>query len=52
MCERIGFVLEGRLRDTHPKDGQWHDSLAMGLLSQEYAKRRTKLMGPEQVAVR
>lgn len=44
MCERIGFLLEGRLRGTHPKGSQWYDSLAMGLLSNEYARRRARLM--------
>ena len=44
MCERIGFILEGRLRGTHPKDGKWYDSLAMGLLSNEYARRRARLL--------
>ena len=44
MCERVGFILEGRLRDTHPKDGKWYDSLAMGLLSNEYARRRARLV--------
>ena len=48
MCERIGFVLEGHLRGTHPKDGQWYDSLAMGLLSSEYARRRARLMEPTE----
>jgi RimJ/RimL family protein N-acetyltransferase len=43
MCERIGFVLEGCLRGTHPKDGEWYDSLTMGLLSDEYARRRARL---------
>ena len=47
MCERIGFKLEGRLRGTHRKDGEWHDSLAMGLLTEEYARRRARLMEPE-----
>ena len=47
MCERIGFKLEGRLRGTHPKDGEWHDSLAMGLLTEEYVRRRARLMEPE-----
>jgi RimJ/RimL family protein N-acetyltransferase len=47
MCERIGFKLEGRMRGTHPKDGEWHDSLAMGLLTEEYARRRARLMAPE-----
>ena len=46
MCERIGFILEGRLRGTHFKDGEWYDSLAMGLLSDEYARRRARLMEP------
>ena len=43
MCERIGFILEGRLRGTHPKGGEWYDSLAMGLLSHEYTRRRARL---------
>ena len=52
MCERIGFILEGRLRATHPKDGNWYDSLAMGLLSNEYARRRARLVeGAEEPAV-
>ncbi len=44
ICERLGFVLEGRLRGTHPKDGKWYDSMAMGLLSNEYARRRARLL--------
>ena len=48
MCERIGFILEGRLRGTHPKDGEWYDSLAMGLLSNEYARRRARLIEREE----
>ncbi len=52
MCERIGFILEGRLRGTHAKGNEWYDSLAMGLLSQEYARRRARLMeGAEESAV-
>ena len=45
LCEHIGFVLEGRLRKTHPKDGQWYDSRAMGLLVDEYIRRRSRLLG-------
>ena len=45
LCQHIGFVLEGHLRETHLKDGQWYDSRAMGLLAAEYARRRTRLMG-------
>ena len=45
MCERIGFQLEGHLRGTHPKGGQWYDSLAMGLLSNEYPRRRARITG-------
>ena len=44
MCERIGFILEGRLRGTHPKGDKWYDSMAMGLLSDEYTRRRVRLM--------
>lgn len=45
MCRHLGFVLEGHLRKTHRKDGEWYDSSAMGLLAEEYARRRTRLMG-------
>ena len=48
MFERIGFVLEGHLRSTHLKDGTWHDSMAMGLLSEEYTRRRARLMEEAQ----
>ena len=44
VCERIGFVLEGRLRSTRLKDGQWYDSMAMGLLVNEYARRRARVV--------
>ena len=45
MFRHIGFVLEGHLRKTHRKDGEWFDSLAMGLLTDEYVRRRSRLMG-------
>ena len=45
MFRHIGFVLEGRLRKTHPKDGEWYDSLAMGLLAGEYVRRRSTATG-------
>ena len=44
MCERIGFILEGRLRRTHFKGEEWYDSLVMGLLADEYERRRPLLM--------
>lgn len=44
MCQHLGFVLEGHLRKTHRKDGQWYDSSAMGLLAEEYMRRRSRLM--------
>lgn len=45
MCRHVGFVLEGHLRKTHRKDGEWYDSMAMGLLAEEYVRRRSRLMG-------
>ena len=50
MCERIGFLTEGRFRGTHPKDGTWHDSVIMGLLHNEYARRRARLVEPSELA--
>jgi len=43
MCERLGFMLEGHLRSTHLKNGEWHDSRVMGMLESEYARRRAAL---------
>jgi RimJ/RimL family protein N-acetyltransferase len=45
MFRHVGFVLEGHLRGTHRKDGQWYDSSAMGLLAEEYTRRRARLVG-------
>ena len=49
MFERLGFMLEGRLRGTHRKDEEWYDSMAMGLLFNEYARRRARLMKVAEV---
>ena len=45
MFRHLGFVLEGHLRKTHRKDEIWYDSFAMGLLTDEYTRRRSRLMG-------
>ena len=45
MCRQLGFVLEGHFRKAHRKDGEWYDSSAMGLLVDEYARRRARLVG-------
>ena len=44
MFGHLGFVLEGHLRKTHRKDDQWYDSFAMGLLTDEYRRRRSRFM--------
>ena len=40
MCEQLGFVLEGRLRASRSKEGRWYDSMVMGLLADEYVRRK------------
>ena len=49
MFRHIGFVLEGHLRKTHRKNGEWYDSYAMGLLTEEYTRRRSRVMGSPAV---
>ena len=49
MFRQVGFILEGHLRKTHRKDGEWYDSFAMGLLADEYSRRRARLMGTAAV---
>ena len=44
MCQHLGFVVEGHLRGTHRKNGEWYDSLALGLLVEEYYRRRERLL--------
>ncbi|MDE2842605.1 MAG: GNAT family protein [Chloroflexota bacterium] len=44
LCRHVGFVLEGHFRKTHRKGDTWYDSFAMGLLSDEYLRRRNRLM--------
>jgi diamine N-acetyltransferase len=34
--EKVGFVLEGRLRQNHYLDGNYIDTLLMGILREEY----------------
>ncbi len=36
--EKVGFVVEGRLRRHHYYDGQYYDELVMGLLREEWQK--------------
>lgn len=50
MCERLGFRLEGRLRKTRRKDGEWHDSLVFGLLEEEYRWRKRQFESSQEVA--
>jgi RimJ/RimL family protein N-acetyltransferase len=40
MCKQIGFELEGRMRGTRFKDGKWYDSVVMGMLVDEYQRRK------------
>lgn len=47
MFRHVGFVLEGHLRRTHRKDNEWYDSFAMGLLADEYTRRRARLLANE-----
>ena len=44
MVRQVGFVVEGHLRKTHPKNNEWFDSSVLGLLSEEYPRRRARLM--------
>lgn len=44
MVQHVGFVLEGRLRKTHRKNNEWFDSAILGLLAEEYPRRRARLL--------
>ena len=44
MVQHVGFVLEGRLRKSHRKNNEWFDSTVLGLLADEYPRRRAKLL--------
>ena len=44
MVKHLGFVVEGHLRKTHRKNNEWYDSSVLGLLAEEYPRRRARLM--------
>ena len=44
MVEHIGFVVEGHFRKAHRRGDQWFDSYALGLLAEEYPRRRARLL--------
>lgn len=45
MYERIGFKVEGVLRQEIYIDGRYHDKIAMGLLREEYTPRAKCISG-------
>lgn len=52
VYERLGFVLEGRRREAHYKEGRYHDKLIMSLLAEEHRERRRRdLQRREDVVV-
>jgi RimJ/RimL family protein N-acetyltransferase len=40
VYERVGFVAEGVLRDSLRWDGQYHDTVVMGVLRPDWERRR------------
>ena len=44
MCDNIGFVTEGHLKGRHQMNGAWYDTLIMGLLVDEYTRRRARFV--------
>jgi len=43
--ERLGFVLEGRMRESVWYDGRWYDEIVLGMLKSEWKARNEKLTG-------
>ena len=41
LFRRLGFTIEGSLRSTHFLNGDWKNSTVLGLLEDEYSRRRT-----------
>jgi RimJ/RimL family protein N-acetyltransferase len=41
LFKRLCFTIEGSLRSTHFLNGEWKNSTVMGLLEDEYRRRRT-----------
>ena len=44
MVQHLGFVVEGHLRKTHRKNDEWYDSSVLGLLAEEYPRRRARFI--------
>lgn len=39
LYERLGFVVEGRVREAAWKNGDWHDVIEMGMLEGEWREK-------------
>jgi RimJ/RimL family protein N-acetyltransferase len=48
--QRVGFVLEGRARQSIRRDGRWWDELAMSMLDADWQRLRAE-RGPVEVEV-
>jgi len=40
ILEKIGFTLEGNMREKRWRENQWHNVLNFGILGKEYKKRK------------
>ncbi len=47
MVKQLGFVLEGHFRKSHRRDDEWFDSSVLGLLADEYSRRRPRVVQAE-----
>ena len=41
--QKVGFRVEGKLRDHYFRGGDWHDQIVMGLLREEYLRKNKKI---------
>lgn len=46
VYEKVGFVVEGVLREARSRNGEWVDEVVMGLLDREWNAHRGR---PEEV---
>jgi len=45
LYERLGFVFEGRLRESVWYDGAWYDEIILGMLKSEWDTREKEKTG-------
>lgn len=41
--EKVGFIYEGKMRKTHLRNGEWQDTIVMGMLEEDWRAKKAEI---------